>query len=156
MPLIHRLNRFLEIGHTILISCLVYTLTITHYGHVEQVVKFTCLNVLILFGSGITWIEQVTSPPSSLSLMLTSFTSGFFFISHLQNHDSTLSRHHLCYLVFHSFLGLPRLDSRSIQRTYFRSVCRRLCVASDRRSGWKRLRGCHYCHLPVLLFTGPA
>ena len=51
--------RILDLGHTMLISCLVYTLTISYYGHGDDLKKFTCLNSLILFGSAITWIEQV-------------------------------------------------------------------------------------------------
>ena len=61
------IRRLLEVGHTILISCIVYTLTITYYGHAHDITKYPCLNILILFGSGITWAEQVKKCRSRLS-----------------------------------------------------------------------------------------
>jgi len=49
----------LEIGHTVLISYLIYTTTITWYGKQEKLVKFPTLNATVLFGAIITLVVQV-------------------------------------------------------------------------------------------------
>ena len=61
--------RFLDVAHSILTSCLVYTLAVTYYGRAEQLHKFTCLNTLILFGAAMTWTEQVRDSPCLLACL---------------------------------------------------------------------------------------
>jgi hypothetical protein len=49
----------LELGHTFLISYLIYSTTIVWYGQVEKLVKFPSLNATIIFGAVITLTVQV-------------------------------------------------------------------------------------------------
>jgi hypothetical protein len=49
----------LELGHTLLISYLVYSTTITWYGQPEKLVRFESLNATVIFGAIITLTVQV-------------------------------------------------------------------------------------------------
>lgn len=107
--------RLLDVAHTILISCFVYTLTITYYGRAQALLKFTCLYILIVFGSAITWTEQVKSisPPKKtcifskrtkkLTTLCPSLILGFLLVSHLESHESILPRCHLFSFIIRAF-----------------------------------------------------
>ena len=147
-------RRFLDLAHSILISCLVYTLTVKYYGRAEQLHKFTCLNSLILFGSAMTWTEQVTRVALPLG-MPDAFSPGLLHVSHLQDHGSVHPRHHLLRPVVRSLhrLHLPR--RRRIQRTDVPLAHPSLCVAHDCRARRQRVRGRDHRRVAVLLFNSP-
>jgi hypothetical protein len=49
----------LELGHSLLISYLIYSTTITWYGQPQKLVKFESLNATVIFGAIITLTVQV-------------------------------------------------------------------------------------------------